>query len=79
MDKNQAEFNNVISDEIRKKIDELSVYFDSIQIFGTKHNGEEVGTTRFIFGNGNYYATVGLINLWMEDQTIGNTVEQDDE
>jgi len=78
--KNEAEFNSVISDEMRKKIDELATYFDSIQIFATKHNGDEFGTTRFILGNGNYFATVGLIKLWAKEQSIRDIViEEDDE
>lgn len=43
--------------------------FDSIQIFATRHETDEIGTHGFTRGVGNYYARAGLVRQWADAQT----------
>lgn len=81
MEKNLKEFNDAISQEVIDKINELSSYFDSIQIFATRHVDEKLGTTRFVYGTGNWYARYGLTKHWVDTQafTFDETLKEDDD
>lgn len=62
--------NDLLFEEIQKCCKELSKYFDSVQIFCTKHEFEKVGTSAFIWGEGNFYARFGQIDLWVKEQKL---------
>lgn len=68
--KNLCAFNDAVSEEVMKKIEELSAYFDSIQIFATRHVDDKIGTTRFVYGAGNWYARFGLASIWIQSQPM---------
>ena len=42
----------------------LSEFFDTVQIFCTRHDPEE-GTTSHHHGRGNYYARRGQVETWL--------------
>lgn len=62
------------NDELSKKIKdvckELYPNFDSIQIFATKHDGNEYGTTQISWGLGNFYARYGQIVQWIKTEDL---------
>lgn len=50
--------------EIDKRIAELMIHFDTVQIFVTRvDDGITMGAAR---GNGNWYARVGHVSCWVE-------------
>lgn len=48
---------------------QLMEHFDSVHIFCTRHDGTE-GTLNADYGNGNWYARYGQIELWIQNQTL---------
>ncbi len=68
--------NDVLSNLIHDKVKELSKYFDSVQIFCTKHENDKVGTTHFMDCSGNFYARYGQIQLWTKKQTLIDNNDQ---
>ena len=69
-DKNVDKFNEELSKLLTEKVDELKPFFDSIIIFATKHNDEEIGTSRIHHEVGNCFANYGLVKLWIDKQTL---------
>lgn len=65
-----VEENKVLFDKLQKTLDELYPFFDSIQIFCVKHVNNQIGTTRFIDGRGDYYSCYGLVKQWTDDQSL---------
>ena len=60
---------------------QLMEHFDTIQIFATRHRpgGNEGSTITAHFGNGNWFARYGQIELWVQNQTlIGEKNPQED-
>lgn len=52
---------------VRKHTEELGEYFDSVQIFCTRHeSGEKHGTVRLSLGNGNWFARYGQVIEWVK-------------
>lgn len=51
---------------VRKHLDALGEYFDSVQIFATRYEAEiENGTVAVNMGIGNWYARVGHVKQWI--------------
>lgn len=63
--------NTVLLEIMEEKVKELSKYFDSVQIFCTKHESEKVGTTHLTHSYGNFFARYGQIKLWLKNQSLG--------
>ena len=61
------ELNNEISSKINNFIEEIKPFVDTIQIFCTRHQNDEVGTYRFINGTGNYFARFGQVKQWADN------------
>jgi hypothetical protein len=51
--------------KVSQAIDALSEFFDTVQIFVTRHENSEVGTISVQKGSGNWYARVGQVHEWM--------------
>lgn len=70
------EFVNKQNDEldarIKKAIDELEPFFDSIQFFAVRHVNSEIGTVRFSDGRGDFFSRYGYVNLWVKNQKLAN-------
>ncbi len=62
--------NDELFAKIKSACDQLFPFFDSIQIFVTKHEGNKMGTSSFIYGTGNFYARYGQIELWTKEQSL---------
>jgi hypothetical protein len=43
----------------------LAEYFDSVQIFVTRHESDEIGTVAANEGSGNWLARWGQVNEWV--------------
>jgi len=57
---------------LRKALNELGEYFDTVQIFVTRHDpAEENGTLEYNCGIGNYYARLGQVKMWQDSQIDG--------
>lgn len=61
--------NDMLQSFMEEKVKELSKYFDSVQLFCTKHENNKIGTTRFTEAAGNYFTRYGQINLWVGAQS----------
>jgi hypothetical protein len=58
---------------LNKVINELGEYFDTVQVFVTRHEpATENGTVEYNGGVGNHYARLGHIQSWLEDQKYAN-------
>lgn len=54
---------------LNRVINELGEYFDTVQIFVTRHEpAVENGTLEYNGGVGNHYARLGHVQAWLEDQ-----------
>ncbi len=58
--------NNDLLQKLKNICDELNPYFDSVQIFTTKHEGNKTGTTEMNWGVGNWFARYGQIKQWVD-------------
>ena len=43
--------------------------FDTVQIFVTRYENEEEGTTNFVKGSGDWFARKGVVTTWLEKET----------
>lgn len=68
--KNLEAFNDAIAEEVDSKLKELSKYFDSIQVFATRHVDDEYGTTKFVYGRGNWFARYGIVSSWVQSNPL---------
>jgi hypothetical protein len=62
-----------MSDERKAKalaeaLDNLAPFFDTVQIFVTKHGGSDDTTSSTSIGKGNIYARLSQARLWLEVQ-----------
>ncbi len=62
--------NEVLLGIMNEKVKELSKYFDSVQIFCTKHESDKIGTSHLTEYSGNFFARYGQIKLWLEKQSL---------
>ncbi len=62
--------NAELSEVMHEKVKELAKYFDSVQIFCTKHESDKIGTSHLTECSGNYFARYGQIKLWVEKQSL---------
>lgn len=69
--------NDALCDKVEKMCKELYPFVDAIHVFFTKHENNEVGTSRYDFGLGNWYARYGQIREWVE--TANTPVSKEDE
>lgn len=60
---------------VEKIAQQLSEHFDTVQIFTTKYEGSDVGTTNISTGTGNYFARVGQVGQWMVKENEGSRME----
>lgn len=52
-------------DRLNKAIEDLGEFFDTVQIFTTRHEPTKGGTITFNRGSGNWFARRGQIQEWM--------------
>ena len=55
-------------DRIKKAVKELSEHFDTVQILCTNHPSDEEGTTKYSWSHGNFYARLGHMLSWIEQE-----------
>lgn len=59
----------IINDDLLNRIKlickELVPHVDTVQIFITKHESSEIGTTQMSWGEGNFFARYGQISQWL--------------
>jgi len=54
---------------LNRAINDLSEHFDTVQVFVTKHEpAEEDGTIEYNGGIGNFYARLGHVEMWINEQ-----------
>lgn len=53
----------------------LMEFFDSVQIFATRHNGGDNATTHIQFGDGPWFTRYGQIQHWMIGQNVSIAAE----
>jgi len=68
-------YNDELLEKLKKACEELYPHFDAIEIFAIKHENNEVGTSRFNYGIGNFFARYGLIKLWIKNQELEDNAE----
>jgi hypothetical protein len=57
---------------LKVALNNLTEYFDTVQIFVTRHEAaEENGTLEYNCGAGNYYARLGQVKVWQDTQADG--------
>jgi len=57
---------------VKKAAADLGEYYDSVQIFATRHeSGEREGTVHAAWGIGNFYARYGQVREWLVTQEEG--------
>lgn len=58
------------ADRLEKAINVLSEHYDTVQIFCTRHEPSIAdGTLSFTAGIGNFYARIGQVAFWMDEQS----------
>jgi hypothetical protein len=58
---------------LNRAINDLSEYFDTVQVFVTRHEpAEGNGTIEYNGGLGNFYARLGHTEMWVEEQKNAN-------
>lgn len=56
-------------------IEHLRQRFSSIQVFATRYDIATGETVRLTMGAGDFYARFGLVELWLEDQSLSDEEE----
>jgi len=69
-EQNINEFNEELVKLLESKLDEIAPLFDSVIIFVTKHENEEVGTTYIKLERGNSFANFGCVKAWTDKEKI---------
>ncbi len=66
MDSNDSQVEEIVN----RACAQLAEHFDSVQIFVTRHKGENQVTQNMEVGRGNFYARLGHVREWlcMQDQ-----------
>lgn len=59
--------------QLNKALDVLREYFDTVQVFATRHEASQDGTLHFDCGFGNYYARLGQLDIWLKQQRDAST------
>lgn len=72
-----SKLNDSDLDRIKFAARTLGEYFDTVQIFCTRHGSSADGTTHFQFGLGSWFARIGHITYWMWKQKRGAQIEMD--
>lgn len=70
------EINAMITQKVKDFCREMTPYVDSIQVFATKHEGDNTGTTEFSWGAGNYWARMGQIANWVSIEKAMNIEDE---
>lgn len=55
-------------ERIKKAATDLGEYFDTVQIFATRHQSEtedDTGTVNLNYGVGNWFARLGFVKDWL--------------
>lgn len=73
MSENKAEDEDI--KRLRKVCNELGDFFDTVQIFVTRHESSEGGTVNAKFGVGNYFARYGQVRQWLMKEDEGTKME----
>lgn len=55
-------------ERIKKAVEDLSEFFDSVHIFCTRHDSDDEGTVGWQYGSGNWHARMGQIRDWISDR-----------
>lgn len=55
---------------VESHLSQLSEFFDTVQIFATRHEAE--GTINVQMGQGNFYARYGHVRLWLKNEECNN-------
>lgn len=62
---------------IKAKTAQLTEHFETVQVFVTIHESD--GNTKSTrWGSGNYFARVGQVQMWLDEQKAENTRDQVD-
>lgn len=66
----QADYQDGADDiaKLRNHVSQLMEFFDTVQIFVTRHVNNETGTIAAQYGDGNWYARRGQIGDWLVKQ-----------
>lgn len=57
-----------IQDLVKRHAAQLGEHFDSVQIFVTRHRGEDTTTAAYEYGAGNFLARFGQVVEWLSIQ-----------
>lgn len=71
-----------VEEVVNRACAQLAEHFDSVQIFVTRHRGEDSITQNMEVGRGNFYARLGHIRDWlnMQDEfTRRHAIRKDEE
>lgn len=52
-------------ERVNKLVAELSEHFDTVHVFCTRHESDDIGTVRLSRGSGNWFARFGQIQEWV--------------
>lgn len=69
-------------DRLKEACRSLIEHFDTVQIFGTRHEGSRDATIEALWGQGNWHARYGQVRQWvieMEHQIRLDVEERRDE
>jgi hypothetical protein len=50
---------------IKESVIKLRDRFDSVQVFATRHSGDDGGTINCRWGSGDFFARYGHVRLWV--------------
>lgn len=52
-------------ERVKKAVEDLGEFFDTVQIFTTRHLEGDKGTVSYRFGGGNWHARYGQVREWL--------------
>jgi hypothetical protein len=61
----------IVVEKVENFCKDIYPHVDSVRVFITKHENNELGTTRYDYGLGNWYAQYGQIKEWSENVVFG--------
>lgn len=74
----QKKYNDELLALLKKTCKELYPHFESVMIFATKHESNEIGTTYMDYKMGNFFTNYGQIALWLKNQKLESAEENNE-
>ena len=73
MEKQAEEINEIILNKVKDFCKDMFPFVDSVHVFCSKHESNDIGTSQMNYGLGNYFARYGQITQWVQNEGINDS------